>query len=365
MRATRRNRSLRVLDRYLGIPLLSLFAVAPRRREPARDTVRRIGLLKTAAIGDTFLLSGALQDLQRTFPDASLVLITGPDNSAAATMLPIVASEQIIVSPHAPLAAIASVRRAALDLIVDFGSWPRFDAMLAACSGARFRLGFQTPGQARHFAFDRVVEHSSTVHESENYRRLLSAIGVAANTPLSIPVRQALSPAQLPARAFVVFHPWSGGFRHEVKEWPSPRWVELGRRLGYHIVVTAGPGDMERARALVAALSEAGCTASLGAFTLAELPDLFAASRAVVSVNTGVMHLAALIGARTVSLEGPVSVARWGPIGPRVRAVKSSLPGCGYLDLGFEYDGQRHDCMDGVSVDAVHHAIEELLLVPD
>ena len=82
----------------------------------------------------------------------------------------------------------------------------------------------------------------------------------------------------------------------------------------------------------------------------------------MVTVNTGVMHLAAIAGARTVSLEGPVPVERWGPIGPRARAVGTTHSGCGYLNLGFEYDGQRHDCMDGVAVDAVHAAILNLLV---
>jgi ADP-heptose:LPS heptosyltransferase len=88
---------------------------------------------------------------------------------------------------------------------------------------------------------------------------------------------------------------------------------------------------------------------------------VLAACEFVVSVNTGVMHLAALVGARTVSLEGPVPVRRWGPVGARVRSVESALPNCGYLHLGFEYAGQRSDCMDGVSVDAVHAAINDLL----
>src|SRR5439155_24747055 len=96
-------------------------------------------------------------------------------------------------------------------------------------------------------------------------------------------------------------------------------------------------------------------------FTLAEWADVFAAADAVVSVNTGLMHLAAIVGARTVSLEGPTPLGRWGPIGPRTRSVVTTYDGCGYLDLGFEYAGHRLDCMLGISVDAVHTAVREVL----
>jgi heptosyltransferase I len=67
-----------------------------------------------------------------------------------------------------------------------------------------------------------------------------------------------------------------------------------------------------------------------------------------------------LLGAPTVSLEGPVPVERWGPIGPRARSVASTFDGCGYLDLGFEYAGHRLDCMAGISVEAVIAAVDEL-----
>lgn len=362
MRATRSNRSLRLLDRYAGIPLMSLFAAFPKRKALPRESVRRIGVLKTAAIGDTLLLSGPLQDLRRAYPEATIVLITGSDNRGAASLLPGRPDEYIVVSSHRPVEAIGAIRAARLSLLLDFGSWPRFDALLATMSGAAFRVGFRTAGQGRHFGYDLAVGHSSTEHELVNYRRLLAAIGVNGESAPYVALPKVLSPEHLPPSPFIVFHPWSGGFRGEVKEWPNARWVELGRRLcEWHVLVSGGPADVSRSRKLAEELTEAGCSASIAEFTLPELADVLSASEVVVSVNTGVMHLAAMVGARTVSLEGPTPVRRWGPIGPRVRCVESVLPGCGYLNLGFEYEGHRLDCMDGISVDAVHAAIGELV----
>ena len=64
-----------------------------------------------------------------------------------------------------------------LDVLLDFGAWPRFDAALAALSGA-FIVGFDAGGQGRHFPYDVAVRHANDVHEIENFRRIAGAIGV-------------------------------------------------------------------------------------------------------------------------------------------------------------------------------------------
>jgi len=44
-------------------------------------------------------------------------------------------------------------------------------------------------------------------------------------------------------------------------------------------------------------------------------------------------------------------------LGPRTVNIDSELPGCGFLNLGFEYDGQRTDCMEGITVERVEEAL--------
>jgi heptosyltransferase-3 len=167
----------------------------------------------------------------------------------------------------------------------------------------------------------------------------------------------------------VVFHLWASGQRSWLREWPEDRWLELAQRLaGSQTVfaVTGAPADLPRTEPFVATLGAAGLRAEpfVGTDGFKSLARLLMRARVVVSVNTGVMHLAAIVGAPTVSINGPNRNGRWGPVGPRAFGVEAPGEGCGYLHLGFNFDGQATDCMERISVDHVVAAVELVTATP-
>ncbi len=294
-------------------------------------------------------------DLRRALPGVEIVLFVGPANAAAAELVDGVNVVRLPLTR--PDRAMRAVRAEGVDVMLDFGAWPRLNAVLAAASRARYTVGFRTRGQGRHYCYDHAVEHRADLHELDNYRALAKEFGIESTSlPSFAPTRG----TDLPAQPYVVFHLWPGGYRSELKEWPTASWRELAGRVGDNgtmIVLTGAPAD--RARTEDAAAAVGGVNAA-GMYTFPELVDVLAGSECVVSVNTGVMHLAAATGAPTVGLNGPTAAHRWGPIGPRATSVSSTYGDCGYLNLGSEYRGQREDCMEGISVDAVVAAMDDV-----
>jgi len=69
---SRGSTRLRLADRYVGIPLLAILGLLRRRASQLPPAVLSIGVMKTTAIGDTVLLSGALHDLAAAHPQAQL-----------------------------------------------------------------------------------------------------------------------------------------------------------------------------------------------------------------------------------------------------------------------------------------------------
>lgn len=332
------------------------------RVRPGRP--RRVGILKTAGIGDTVLVSAIVRDIVRS-GDVEVLLFTGESNAAAARLIEGV--KDVVPLPMTqPYTALARMRAYDLDLLIDCGPWPRINAVLAALARARYTVGFRTPGQWRHFPYDARVEHSRTVHELGNYRRLAQAAGFATGELPALGTGSAVPRALLPMRPYVVCHLWSAGYRGHIKEWPTRHWCELIERLvqsGHDVVLTGGPADRDDAAEVLRHLNAASSRVHdlAGKLDLAQTLELLRRSELVISVNTGVMHMAAVIGTPVLSLEGPAPVHRWGPIGENVASVLSPHPGAGFLHLGWEYDGQPTDTMDAIRVDDVYRVALRML----
>ena len=362
-RGERGNRKLRLLDRYVGIPAVAVGGLV-RRRHSLPDDPRRIGVLNSTTIGDTVLLSGVLRDVAAAFPSAEIILFAGRSNAAIARLIDGLTVRPIRLTD--PRRAVAAVRAAELDVILDFDQWPRIEAVYSMLSGAGFRAGFRSPGQHRHYAYDAVVDHSPDRHELDNYRALVRVLGVDSQLLPSFSPPGLVDAADLPEAPYVVFHLWPTGYRSELKEWPAERWRALAEELagrGFRVVLTGSPQDSAATERFAATCSDfrESVVNAAGAYDLDKVLDLLCGSTCVVSVNTGVMHLAAAADVPTVALNGPTSERRWGPIGRRAISVNSEYEGCGFLHFGWEYSGRREDCMEGISVERVLHAVEEAI----
>jgi len=362
MQRDRGNPRLKFLDRYVGIPIIVVLGVFRRLR--GRRTVpgdwNTIGLLVTAGIGDAVLLTGILRDVRAARPAARIVVFVTANNAAFARMLA-VPDEVVELPVRRLLLAVRDVRRQRCDVVVDFGAWRRYDAGLAALSGARATIGRRTSGQYRHFAYDVIVDHQSD-HEVDNDRRLISSLGICSASPPAL--RAETRPDSSRSGTFAVLHLWPGGANCMERSWPIGCWTDLAMAFqgeALSVVLTGGPEDTTATEAIVAAwrgkgidaVSVAGCSWTATISVLAE-------ARCVVSVNTGVMHVAAALGAPVIALHGPTSVERWGPVGPHTRSVTSPMVPNGYLNLGFERSSRYRMCMEAITVGAVLAAWADL-----
>ena len=362
----RGSTALRLADRYLGIPLVAATGLIRKKRHLPFNP-EQIALLNTAAIGDTVLMSAVIADLRDRYRQAKLILFTGPSNHEVAHLIPEL-DLIVLLDIFNPLAAIRQIRRYDLAVLLDFGPWPRLNSIIAAFSGAQFIAGFKTRGQYRHFAYDVAVEHSSSQHELENFRGLARAVDAeprhmpSLRFPPSFPRR---SPRG--TQGYIIFHMWPGGAGSSHKEWPQQRWRALAETLiddGYGIVLTGSREQGGLNEEFIAGVSSFArrSIANIAGCNFSELANQLYRADLVVSVNTGVMHMADALSPALVALHGPTNPRRWGPLSATSIALESPLPGSGYLDLGFEFPRQVPECMKALSFDTVLAACRAALL---
>jgi heptosyltransferase-2 len=151
------------------------------------------------------------------------------------------------------------------------------------------------------------------------------------------------------------------GAAHATKRWPIAHWVAAAERLraaGFHLVVVGGPDDRGAAQQLAPLAALAA-----GAFTLQETGALLAQARAVVSGDTGVMHMATGVGTPVVALFGP-TVEQFGffPYRARAAVLQRDLPcrpcstmGSARCPLG------HHRCLRDIAPLEVADAVQRLV----
>lgn len=355
----------RLVDRAAGSPVLWLLG-ALRGKRALPEAPRRFGLMMFETLGDTLLAATLVASIRQAIPGADLTVFCSRGNRGILDLFDGIA--RIVEVPLTrPVAAITAIRSFPVDVMIDIGQWPRWYALLCALARSRFTIGFATPGQGRHYAFDAAVPHRADVHEVENFQSLLGPLRSVQPLPPAAALRPVGPPsAAIAARApYIVVHPWASGFRYASREWPLARWSELVARAcgrGLSVLVSGGAADRAKADALVRTCAGLPVSSIAGATSLPELAAVLRGAAAVVAVNTGTMHLAALLDVPLVALHGPTSRRRWGPTGSRSIALAPADPaGCEFLHLGFEYPPGTVDCMERLCVDQVFSALLAVL----
>ncbi len=161
-------------------------------------------------------------------------------------------------------------------------------------------------------------------------------------------------------RTLIAFAP---GAAHFTKRWPLDRWEALMRRIRSNadVVILGGPGDRAAAEAIAAVGGDAAASAA-GSFSLTGTAALLKRSRALVSCDTGVLHLATAVGTPLVGLYGP-TVEEFGFFPYRARATvlqrelscrPCSTHGGPVCPLG------HHRCMTEITPEEVAAAVASL-----
>jgi len=352
-----------------------------RGERPAR--IRRILVVRTGTfMGDLIVFLPLLSALRERFPHAHIVLGVQPGLSVGALLdgnqdVDEVRELDFLSAPNRVAQISGALRLFAegFDAVVSgVGYFVSRDAML---SGAPFRVGLYD-GTALQTLNRRALPLDVTRHEAANNLALVELLSGQPEDPRRSP-RIEIDPAATGAAADGVLAQLGipagapilavhSGSKKPSRRWPADRFAAvvarlLGERPDLWVVFTGTPGERDVVEAIREAVPEALRTRAPSSIGLTDLPALIGLldrSAAVLSNDTGVMHLARARGTPLLALLGPDNDRRWGPHpwGPgRAVALRYQVP----CSRCARHECEALFCMLSLEVDEVLAELRSLL----
>jgi len=385
-------------DRLLGRPAFLLLRPLARRRRRLHDRegeapVKRVLLVKFWGIGSLQLLTPAVRTLRERHPGASLELLTLVGNREFGEGLGVfdeLHTLDVGTSAWRLIGRITALvwrlRRMHFDAVYDFEFFTHVSAVLSLLSGAPRSAGFAAKRMPRGGLHTEWSAFRRSWHVARNFRALAggeSGLAVEPSELTPFPVsdgdRAACAAALLQARDsrdeeardLVVLNPNAGSLSLE-RRWPPERFADLARRLiledGSRVVLIGAPSERGRAhevRVRAGKLPPGTLVDLSGELSIGALCALFEGAHALVTNDSGPMHLAAALGTPVFGLFGPETPQMYRPLGARAFALWNP-PACSPClnvhdnKLGGCFRG-RPECMTNLSVALVHAAVREEL----
>lgn len=307
--------------------------------------IRTVLLIKTQDwLGDAVMVTPVIQAIYEGWPHVFVDVVTRPD------LAPIFRGDtrlrrvweydkQKMKGLSYAWRWLQRLRAERYDLTVVLGafSYSVTSVGLAAVSGARIRVGFSGESYGYSGISEALLTTVVPVRDDHDHavRRLLSLVQWVGIESRSENHRLETTPVwREQARAFFAKAGYRTGLlvglhlgsRKPHQRWPVAWFREVGEalaeRYGAMVVVTVGPGEEALATAYQEGLKKPVVVLQQ---PLPEVLGYLTCLDALVSVDTGMLHLAAGVGVPTVGIFVEGEVERWAPLGPSHRALQAVL----------------------------------------
>jgi ADP-heptose:LPS heptosyltransferase len=339
--------------------------------------VQRMVIVRALHLGDMLCAVPALRSLRAGNANAEITLVALPWARELVTRLaPLVnVFEEFPGFPGIPerdmdssrvVAFLKRMQARRFDLAVQLhGSGSHINEFVALL-GARYTAVFHRDGDVTPARDGYALEWPDRGSEIERLLSMPLALGCPdTGTALALDVTAAdraeleslLSAGEI-APPYACLHP---GARFPSRRWAVENFAAVGDALAAQGVTVVLTGTAEE-RSITRAVRErmhSDAADVTGQLTLGTLAALVAGSTLVVCNDTGMSHVAAAVGARSVVVSSGSEVSRWAPLDARRNRVVWHDVAC--RPCMHEVCPTAHECANGVSVSDVLAHIDQLL----
>lgn len=308
-----------------------VFSVIARRfplLRGAAHPLNSIVIFSTAGIGDTLSDTPAIRAVQETYPACRITAVVHHRRREVLADNPYIDA----LVPHKKgvlgfFRTLRAIRQARPDVAIvlranDPDIWP-----LAYLSGAQSLVGRPANTQFS-FLINRPVPvpEWDRMHGAEQTLAIVEELGAGTADPRLVfqvnaaarrQIQELLTAWNLDGASLVAMQVHASP-RLAFRDWPAESFVQVGRAIlrdyPVRLILTGGREDRAKAVAVQQALgSGARCVA--GTLRLSETAALLERCRALLTTDTGIMHLGFAVRVPTLALLHPYNAHRVGPHG--------------------------------------------------
>lgn len=300
--------------------------------------MKAILVARFGAIGDILMATPTLRALRDKYPQARLVhLLERPLGDVLRGLAYVDAviefDKKTGLRPTNFFPLAQRLRSERFDLYVNL-QYSAKTALIGIASGARTRLVYRKD--------DGLRADGTRLHSVDNYLETLRPLGIdpagcTRHLDFQIPaeatarIAERLTGLGIDQDATLVLV--NPGASAASRQWPVESlaaFLDHARRArpDWRLALTGGPGrDQEIAAAVLARVERPDTVVDLvGKTSFKETGALLRRADAMVTMDTGPMHLAAAVGTPLVALFGPTAPQRTGPAPPPPNARRAVLP---------------------------------------
>ena len=345
-------------------------------RRLAETDVQRIAVIKPSALGDVVQSLPVLGVLAERFPDARVSWVIGDSLSELVEDHPHL-DESLVYRRRGGWSAwrrlLHELRDGRFDLVFDLQGLLRTGLMTRA-TGASIRIGLESAREGSGWACHGLLEDTGpTVPAHRRYWRIAEFLGLGHLRPdatIAIPSSErAWSDVMMRqlGENVVALH---AGSRWETKRWGVEQFAAVGahaiREHGAAVVLVGSSQERiltARLKELIVGQAPGGRVENLAGQTgLKKLAAVLESVDALVTNDSGPMHLAAAMGTGVVGVFTCTSARRSGPPGAQHVLVETGVSCGGSYHKRCPYRGDRHmACLRDVSAAEACLGLDRLL----
>ncbi|MHB9074061.1 MAG: glycosyltransferase family 9 protein [Desulfobaccales bacterium] len=292
--------------------------------------MEKILIVHTQGIGDWLMFTPALRCLREAFPRAQLEVILGdPGTPQIVRLYPEVRLRAAfnMSKNHWPLhmlielSTIWGTKYDALIFTAGINSAKADKLALFIRAGQKVAL---STGDHCHRFINRLARYDHSRHMVENNLQIVSLLGIKGGADPSPYLPFPGAPVAFPGS--VLIHPGSGPLQ-KVKRWPASRFAETAKGLlsqGRKCSVILGPAESELFPAFAPLEKLPGFTLYRN-LSFNEVLKMISSHETLCNSDSGLGHIAAALGRRTVSIFGPANPRAARPYSRHSTVITTSL----------------------------------------